>query len=133
MSADGSLSRMQQSSLEEFLAQLPELWRRGEASPTHQPKANPSKTRDYRTRPDPFDGDWTTILQWLEQKPDATASSLLAQLIAKSPEKYDEKQLRTLQRRIGQWRYIMAKQLVFGTAVDHVSTPPQTIEPLLLA
>ncbi len=133
LSADGSLSRMQQSSLEEFLAQLPELWRRGEASPTHQPKANPSKTRDYRTRPDPFDGDWTTILQWLEQKPDATASSLLAQLIAKSPEKYDEKQLRTLQRRIGQWRYIMAKQLVFGTAVDHVSTPPQTIEPLLLA
>ena len=30
--------------------------------------------------------------------------------------KYDDKQLRTLQRRIGQWRHIMAKQLVFGTA-----------------
>ena len=113
LTTEGSLSQTQQCSLEDFLAQLPELWKRGDARPTHQRK--PTQTRDYRTRLDPFEGDWTTILQWLEQQPDATASSMLERLIAKSPDKYDEGQLRTLQRRVGQWRCIMAKQLVTGT------------------
>lgn len=113
LTTEGSLSQTQQCSLEDFLAQLPELWKRGDARPTHQPK--PTQTRDYRTRLDPFEGDWTTILQWLEQQPDATASSMLERLIAKSPDKYVEGQLRTLQRRVGQWRCIMAKQLVTGT------------------
>lgn len=113
LSTEGSLSQEQKNSLEDFLSQLPLLWKQGESRPTHQPK--PTRTRDYRTRPDPFEGDWTTILEWLEEQPDATASSLLERLRAKSPEKYDDKQLRTLQRRIGQWRYIMAKQLVMGT------------------
>lgn len=131
LSTEGSLSQTQQSSLEEFLAQLPELWKRGEARPTHQPK--PARTRNYRTRIDPFEGDWTTILEWLEKQPDATGSSLLERLIAKSPDKYGEKQLRTLQRRIGQWRYIMAKRLVLGTTSNQVSCPPKNDEPLLLA
>ena len=123
LSTDGSLSQTQQSSLEEFLAQLPELWKRGQASPTHQPK--PTRTRTYRTHPDPFEGDWTTILEWLEKQPDATATSLLERLIAKSPERYDEKQLRSLQRRVGQWRYIMAKRVVLGTTSDQVSCLPR--------
>ena len=131
LSTDGALSQTQQSSLDEFLAQLPELWKRGEARPTHQPK--PTRTRTYRTHPDPFEGDWTTILEWLEKQPDATATSLLERLIAKSPERYDEKQLRSLQRRVGQWRYIMAKQLVLGTTSNQVSCPPKISEPLLLA
>ena len=131
LSTESSLSQAQQSSLEEFLAQLPEQWKRGDARPTHQPK--PARTRDYRTRLDPFEGDWTTILEWLEKQPDATASSLLERLIVKSPEKYDQKQLRTLQRRIGQWRYIMAKRLVLGTTLNQVSCPPEINDPLLLA
>jgi hypothetical protein len=114
LSSEGSLSPEQQTGLEEFLSQLPELWKKGEARPTHEPK--PTRTRDYRTRPDPFEGDWMEILEWLEKEPDASASSLLERLIAKSPEKYDAKLLRTLQRRVSQWRSIMAKQLVTGTA-----------------
>jgi len=113
LSTDSSLSQEQQVDLDEFLSQLPELWKNGEARPTHQPK--PARTRDYRTRRDPFEGDWTKILEWLEKAPDATASSLLKKLIERSPDKYDGSQLRTLQRRVGQWRYIMAKQLVTGT------------------
>ncbi|MFO1066663.1 MAG: ISNCY family transposase [Pirellulales bacterium] len=113
LASDGILSAEQQSSLEDFLSQLPTQWKQGESRPTHQPK--PKRTREYRTHPDPFEGDWTTILEWLEKQPDATATSLLERLKAKSPEKYDDRQLRSLQRRIGQWRYIMAKQLVIGT------------------
>lgn len=113
LSAERSLTKEQQVDLEEFLAQLPELWKKGEARPTHQP--TPTRTRDYRTRRDPFEGDWTTILEWLEKAPDATASSLLERLIERSPGKYNGKHLRSLQRRVGQWRYIMAKQLVTGS------------------
>ncbi|QDV40609.1 Integrase core domain protein [Stieleria neptunia] len=113
LSTEDSLSQEQQIDLEEFLSQLPELWKKGEARPTHQPK--PMRTRDYRTRPDPFEGDWTTILGWLEKSPDATASSLLERLIERSPDKYNGGQLRTLQRRVSQWRNIMARKLVTGT------------------
>jgi hypothetical protein len=131
LSTEGSLSQTQQSSLEEFLAQLPELWKRGEARPTHQPK--PTRTRTYRTHPDPFEGDWTIILEWLEKQPDATATALLERLIEKSPERYDWKKLRSLQRRIGQWRHIMAKRLVLGTTSNQVSCQAENDEPLLLA
>ena len=46
-------------SLESFLSQLPDLWRRGEVRPTHTPKTRKYRTRvphTWRTRPDPFDG-----------------------------------------------------------------------------
>jgi len=55
------------------------------------------------------------LLDWLQKETDVAASSLLERLQAAKPEKYaDDKTLRTLQRRIGQWRCIMAKQLVVG-------------------
>jgi Integrase core domain len=65
-------------SLEQFLAKLPELWREGEARPTHRQGA--SEPRSWRTRKDPFDGVWTEILAWLQGNPEATAKSLLARL-----------------------------------------------------
>ena len=49
--------------LNEFLAQLPRLWKEGEARPTHR-KAK--ETRNYwRTRPDPFEDVWLEVLYWL--------------------------------------------------------------------
>jgi len=94
----------QKNSLDDFLSQLPRLWEQGESRPTHQPK--PTRMRDYRTRPDPFEGVWTTILEWLQKEPDVAASSLLERLRAAQPEKYaDDKTFRTLQRRIGQWQH----------------------------
>lgn len=119
LSTEGALPREQQINLDEFLSRLPELWKHGEVRPTHQPR--PTRTRDYRTRIDPFEGDWTKVLEWLEREPDATASSLLDRLIEQSPDKYDTKQLRSLQRRVGQWRCIMAKQLVIGVPSTKVS------------
>ena len=57
-----------------------------------------------------YNGDWTTILEWLQKKPDAAASSWLERTHETKPDKYaDEKTLRTLQRRIGQWRSITSK------------------------
>ena len=98
--------------LEQFLAGLPELWRKGEARPTHRkddPKAN-----YWRTRVDPFKSVWPDLLHWLQRHPDSTPKRLLQQLEEKYPGQYGAKLLRTLQRRISEWRQVMARTLVFG-------------------
>ena len=61
-------------SLEDFLSQLPDMWRRGEVRPTHARRARGPRT--WRTRPDPFEGVWCEILDWLQQQPDTTAADL---------------------------------------------------------
>ena len=103
----------QRESLEQFLAQLPKLWRLGEVRPTHTQR--PVKPRTWRTRKDPFEGVWSDVLRWLQQDPDATAKSLFEHLQSRYPGKFADGQLRTLQRRIGEWRAIMARKLIYAT------------------
>ena len=97
-------------SLDQFLAGLPQLWRLGEARPTHR-KEEP-KTRYWRTREDPFKDVWTDILLWLQQEPDSIAKVMLQKLNDKYPGQFGGKLLRTLQRRIGEWRRTLARRLV---------------------
>ena len=99
-------------SLDQFLASLPQLWRQGEARPTHR-KEEP-KARYWRTREDPFNAVWTDILLWLQEEPDTIAKVLLQKLNEKYPGQFTDKVLRTLQRRIGEWRRTMARRLVLG-------------------
>jgi len=98
--------------LDQFLAQLPRLWRDGEVRPTHRTKS--AKPRYWRTRKDPFKGLWYEILGWLHQTPDATAKSLFERLQHKYPGRFANGQLRTLQRRVKEWRKIMARELVYA-------------------
>ena len=114
INATNSANVPQSASLEHFLSSLPELWRRGEVRPTHAPKK--SKRRGQRTRPDPFEGVWCEILDWLQQHPDAKAAELLDRLMARYPGRYSRRKLRTLQRRVRQWRIVVAKQLVYASA-----------------
>jgi hypothetical protein len=100
----------QRDTLEEYLAKLPELWRAGDARPTHR-AATPSP-RDWRTRKDPFEEVWPEILLWLQNDPGATAKSLMARLQRDYPGRFPDGQLRTLQRRIREWRQVMARSLV---------------------
>ena len=109
-------------SLDKFLAALPELWRLGEVRPTHR-KETP-KARHWRTREDPFQKVWTDILIWLQKEPDTTAKTLLERLIAKYPGQYDPKLLRTLQRRVGEWRRTMARKLVFAGVTEGENVRP---------
>lgn len=100
----------ERESLEEFLAKLPGLWRAGEARPTH--RSAPTSPRTWRTRKDPFEEVWPEILLWLQQEPDSTAKSLMERLHRDYPGRFPEGQLRTLQRRIREWRHVMARSLV---------------------
>ena len=65
--------------------------------------------RTWRTRPDPFEGVWCDVLGWLQEDPDAGAVVLLGRLQEAEPDRFSRAHLRTLQRRVQQWRSIMAK------------------------
>jgi acyl transferase domain-containing protein len=106
--------------LDQFLSQLPELWRSGEVRPTHCRYS--AKPRRWRTRKDPFEAVWLTVLAWLERDPDATAKELFDRLQEKHPGVFSHGQLRTLQRRVKQWRQIMAKKLVYA-CMDGTEAP----------
>jgi hypothetical protein len=105
-------SGLERESLEQFLAKLPELWRKGEARPTH--RGRDSQPHCWRTRKDPFEGVWPEILLWLQETPEATAKSLWEQLHQEYPGRFPGGQLRTLQRRIREWRRVMARELVYA-------------------
>ena len=98
--------------LDQFLAQLPKLWREGEARPTH--RHCPVKSRHWRTRKDPFEEVWLDVLRWLQKEPDASAKVLFERLQRERPGQFPDGQLRTLQRRIKEWRRVMAKKLVYA-------------------
>jgi len=60
--------------------------------------------RCWRTRKDPFEHVWDEICKWLENNPERTAKSLLLELQERYPGQYNDNQLRTLQRRVQNWR-----------------------------
>jgi hypothetical protein len=60
--------------------------------------------RAWRTRQDPFTEHWPEMEAQLREAPGLEAKTLLEELIARYPGQYTEGQLRTLQRRVRQWR-----------------------------
>ncbi len=102
----------QDSNLEQFMKSLATAWRDGEARPTH--RARTKRRRDWRTRPDPFEGVWSGVERWLEAEPDRTAKELFARLQEEHPGRFPNGQLRTLQRRVKTWRNAAARRLLFA-------------------
>jgi hypothetical protein len=107
--------------LGEFVASLSTVWRDGEVRPTHRKRSNGPRT--YRTRVDPFEAVWSQVEQWLNERPDANAKDLFLRLQESMPGAFPPGQLRTLQRRVKQWRSEIARQLVLGlesgSALEH--------------
>jgi len=62
------------------------------------------KEHTWRTRQDPFEFDWENIKQKLDLEPGLEALTLFRDLQLKYPGKYQDGQLRTLQRKIKRWR-----------------------------
>ena len=60
--------------------------------------------RDWRTREDPFAEHWTYVEALLKETPGLEAKTLFELLVEKHPGRYEPGQVRTLQRRIKQWR-----------------------------
>ena len=67
----------------------------------------PSETQrphDWRTRTDPFESVWDDIEQQLQQSPGLQAKTIFQSLQRQHPGQFQDGQLRTLQRRLKQWR-----------------------------
>ena len=103
-------------SLEQFLANLPDLWRQDAAHTSPERQEQPPRT--WRTRPDPFEGVRRDVLSWLQEDPDASAVVLLGRL--QEAERIVSTGLTYVRcsagRRAQSWRGIMAKKLVYATA-----------------
>ena len=63
-----------------------------------------SKEREWRTREDSFAEMWDEVRSKLEVNPGLQAKTLFKDLQRRHPGKYQDGQLRTLQRRVKQWR-----------------------------
>src|SRR5437763_289819 len=92
--------------------------------PTHRQGSRGPRT--WRTRVDPFEAVWPLVEQWLSEQPEVTAKELFGRLRARGSETFRPGQLRTLQRRVKQWRRAVAQRLVFG------DREPEGITPILV-
>ena len=99
-------------SLEAFLGGLRTAWQEGEVRPTARPAAKAA--RWWRSRRDPFEASWPLLRQWFEAEPERTGRELFERLQAEYPGVYPDGQLRTLQRRLKEWRREAARRLVFA-------------------
>lgn len=62
------------------------------------------QTRDWRTRANPFEADWPAIVERLRDCPDLESKTIFEDLCERFPDRYQEGQLRTLQRHVRRWR-----------------------------
>jgi hypothetical protein len=121
----------QNQDLTQFVASLSSAWRDGEVRPTHRkPFAGP---RLWRTRIDPFQEVWPLVEQWLHEQPDATAKGLFQRLQNETSMSFSPGQLRTLQRRVREWRTAIARRLVVGAGgatedVNVINAPSPSTE-----
>jgi len=63
-----------------------------------------AQPRSWRTRADPFQDVWPQIVKRLADAPELEAKTLFEDLLEREPERFSPGQLRTLQRRVKQWR-----------------------------
>jgi len=109
--------------LEQFLSGLRTAWKEGEVRPTARAKVNAKR---LRRRPDPFAAVSGQLRGWFEAEPARTGRELLDRLQREYPAVYPNSQLRTLQRRLKEWRREMARQMVFGHTSELVAVEPMT-------
>ena len=101
--------------IEQFLMGLRTAWKEGEVRPTDKPKTK--VPRRGRTRADPFVTVTAMVREWFEVEPWRTSRELLERLQEQRPGGFPDGQLRTLQRRLKEWRSEQAHKLVFGGEV----------------
>jgi len=82
--------------------------------------------RQYRTRPNPFLEDWSTIEKMLENAPSLEAKVLFEWLDEQHPGRYQSGQLRTFQRHVATWRALNQKQMAILEQVHHPGKVLQT-------
>jgi hypothetical protein len=99
--------------MEQFLAGLRTAWQDGEVRPTGRPKPKAKAWRGRR-RADPFVTVTALMREWFEAEPWRTSRELFERLQTEQPGVFPNGQLRTLQRRLREWRRELTHKMVFG-------------------
>ena len=74
---------------------------------------------------------WGDVLLGMQAEPDATGKALMARLQSAHPKRFTDARLRTMQRRVKEWRGIRAQELVYASA-GQVSTEHGGLPELVL-
>ena len=72
------------------------------------------------------------MLSWLQKDPDAKAIALLNRLKSAHPDRFSDTHLRTLQRRVQQWRGVMAQRLVYAASDEPALERSEKVELVLV-
>jgi hypothetical protein len=111
---DGAREPPDPMDLERFATGLRIAWRQGEQRPTHR--------RPYRRRkPIPqrssmLDDLHGQIRSWLAHDPGVTATEILTRIKALHPDRFTDKQARTVQRAVKHWRTLEARRIIIDCA-----------------
>ena len=81
--------------------------------------------RSYRTREDPFEDDWGQVEAMLKVASELEGKTLFEWLCEQHPGKYQEGQLRTLQRRVSVWRALNSEALL---TLEQVHVPGEVLQ-----
>ena len=81
--------------------------------------------RTYRTREDPFADDWSDVEKMLDQAPELDAAVLFEWLCEHRPGKYQEGQLRTLQRHVSTWRVFHSPKVA---TLEQIHRPGEVLQ-----
>lgn len=89
-------------------------WRSGPLPSEVEPE------RAWRTREDPFTEVWPWVQSELERAPGLEALTIFGELQEKHPGKFQEGQLRTLQRQVRRWRALggPGREVMFGQVIE---------------
>jgi hypothetical protein len=83
------------------------------------------ESRRYRTRPDPFEKDWAEVESKLAAAPELEAKAIFEWLCERNGTDYQEGQLRTLQRRISNWRTLNGNPTL---TLDQIHHPGEVLQ-----
>jgi hypothetical protein len=125
---DPEQASKEQRSLNRFLSNLQLLWQ--ESQPLPEPKQKRRYTPRRRTL---FAEHQEQIEQWLESEANTHAAEILRRLMALAPGNYHEGQLRSMERRVKEWRTARAERLLGsmrsagkGTQTEEMTNPVAT-------
>ena len=125
---DPEQASKEQRSLNRFLSNLQLLWQ--QSQPLPEPKQKRRYTPRRRTL---FAEHQEQIEQWLEGEANTHAAEILRRLMALAPGSYHEGQLRSMERRVKEWRTVRAERLLGsmrsagkGTQTEEMTNPVAT-------
>ncbi|MFU0507602.1 transposase, partial [Pseudaminobacter sp. NGMCC 1.201702] len=111
--------------LQGFAAHLKTAWKNGETRPTHRRPYR--RTKPWPKRPSMYEPFEARIKEWLKEDPALSAAGVLQRLKEIDPARFNEKNIRMVQRLVKAWRMEMAGLVILdGGWIKSLPLSPAT-------